>query len=101
MPESYIMPAKPTEESICEEATRLVDGPRRGEYGPAKDSFNNIAAVWSAILHKKLKEPLTAHEVAILMAGFKLVRESNKEKRDNRVDAVGYLILAQKIIDEA
>lgn len=87
-------------ETLCQEAERLINGERRGEYGPAKDSFTNIAETWTAHLRQRniLSESyyLKAADVAIMMAAFKLLRESSKPKRDNLVDAIGYILLAEK-----
>jgi hypothetical protein len=42
---------------------------------------------------------LFAEDVATLLLCVKLSRESNKRKRDNRVDAAGYLLCLDKIIE--
>ncbi len=86
-------------ESIAQEAERIINGPRRDAYGSANESFQRIANVWNSILFKSLSTPITAAQVALMMAGFKLCREANKEGRDNRVDMIGYLLLEQLIID--
>ena len=77
--------------SIMEEAELLVNGERRSDYGPARQSFDNIAAMWSVILG----QPVTAKEVALCMVALKLVRELGRAKRDNLVDACGYLRLIE------
>lgn len=80
-------------ESILQEAEQIVNGPRRDAYGPAEESFARVAAVWSSVL----KQPVTAHQVALCMIGLKLCREANKPARDNRVDLAGYVALADKL----
>lgn len=87
--------------SILLEAEHIINGPRREAYGPAEQSFARIAQVWSLQIEKKLKEPLTSHEVAMLMVGFKLVRESNSHGRDNLVDICGYAELGNQCFDGA
>lgn len=64
---------------------------READYGPADRNHENIAKIWNVQLFKKLKEPLTKEEVALLFIGAKLAREANEHKRDNLVDAVAYL----------
>jgi len=83
-------------ESIAEEAERLVNGPRRDDYGPVRESFDQVAAVWSALLGFNL----AAEDVAKLMIAYKLCRETNAAKRDNRVDLVGYTILLDRLETE-
>jgi hypothetical protein len=80
-------------QSIFEEGAQIVDGPRHEDYGDFHHNMKDIALVWSGILGVRIK----AKEVALCMAGLKLVRESNKHKRDNGVDAVGYMGIAHEI----
>ena len=84
--------------SIAEEAQEIIAGARQQEYGDARQSFEAIAKVWSALLRQKLSSDLTAADVALLMTSLKLVRESNQPKRDNRVDAIGYLLLLEELL---
>lgn len=84
-------------ESVCAEADRIINGERRSAYGPVEESFVALAEAYSVVLRKKLKEPLTAHDAALLGVALKLVRESNAPKRDNRVDLCGYASLADKV----
>jgi hypothetical protein len=90
------------DESIESEARRLISSDRRTDYGSVKDSFNNIALVWTGILrNRKLLSAdkyITGEEVALLMSALKLVREANKPKRDNRVDAVAYILLLDELL---
>jgi len=83
--------------STLQEAEEIINGPRRNSYGPAKESFERIASVWNSVLFKRLKEPVTGHDVALCMIGLKLCREANKPHRDNRVDINGYSDLADQI----
>lgn len=82
--------------TILEEASKLVDGDRRADYGPLDESMAAIAAVWNVVLKKKLQPAviLSPHDVALLMAGLKLCREANSHKRDNLVDGAAYLHIA-------
>lgn len=78
-------------ESVLEEANRIINGPRREAYGPAKESFDRIAAVWSAIIGTEI----TAKDVALCMIGLKCIRHTHGEGRDDLVDIAGYAGLAE------
>lgn len=97
--QDYIKEKRKDKESIAEEAARIIGGDRRESYGAAKESFDRIAAAWNLQVKSKLSTPLTGYDVAMMMAMFKLMREANKPKRDNRVDMIGYLLLAEQILD--
>jgi hypothetical protein len=79
--------------TIFEEGADIVNGPRHEDYGDFHRNMEDIANVWTGILGVRIK----AKEVALCMAGLKLVRESNKHKRDNGVDAIGYMGIAHEI----
>lgn len=78
---------------ILTEARNLISGPRREAYGDVTESFERVAIVWSALL----KHEVTASDVALLMAAFKLCREANKASAENRVDAIGYMVLKDQL----
>jgi hypothetical protein len=86
-------PEEGIEESVLEEAGRLISQDRRAEYGPVEESFQRVAAMWTQIIGA----PVTAKQVALCMAAMKICREVAKAKRDNLVDACGYMALAQQI----
>lgn len=83
-----------------EEAATLVHGARQANYGHPLDNFTGTAGIWNGIVHKKLNAPLTAEDVALCMVGVKLSRETHVPKRDNLVDAHGYLMTYQMVKDE-
>lgn len=85
--------------SILQEAEELIHGPRRNAYGPPRESFTRLAQLLSVTLHRKLKEPLTAHDAALVGVCLKLCRESNSPQRDNRVDGAGYFALADEVAE--
>ena len=87
MPEPA-QPIAPT--SIFEDAATIIAGDRRQSYGPVHESFQNVADVWNAILRGKARDTITPQQVALMMIGLKLIRESNRPDRDNRVDICGY-----------
>jgi len=86
------MPTKQTKRnkylpSILEEADKLVNEDRQKQYGHPYDNWNHIASIASAIL----KKPHTAEECIVVLLATKLSREIFKTKRDNLIDAAGYL----------
>lgn len=88
-------------ESIFSEAEKLINGPRRQDYGPVVGSLEAAAHAFTAVLYHKLKSPIVAKEVALCMAAYKCVRESGGTgKRDNLVDICGYAGLVQVIAEK-
>lgn len=73
-------------ETILEEAERIVNGPRRQEYGGCLESFERIAAMWSAYVGVAL----TGEDVAMLMVLLKVCRAKQGQHRDSLVDIAGY-----------
>jgi hypothetical protein len=78
-------------EAILTEAAGLITGDRNKTYGSPTENFSNTAALWSVQIGHKLTEPLTAAEVAQLMVQLKMARMIAQPKRDNFVDAAGYI----------
>jgi hypothetical protein len=79
-------------ESAFAAACRLVLGERNDDYGSPRGDFEGIAKMWSGLLYDKLKADITCEEALLMMAALKLRREAHKSKRDNLVDAYGYLL---------
>jgi hypothetical protein len=67
----------------CDIAKSLVSGDRAKQYGP----FVNNAVYAANVAH------CSVETVYLVMIGLKLSREQFKHKRDNIVDAIGYLAL--------
>jgi hypothetical protein len=81
------------QETILEEAGRIVDGPRRDTYGHPFDDHTAVGLAWTGILSKHLGIPITilpAHVVSMMMVAVKVVREVGVHDRDNLVDIAGY-----------
>jgi hypothetical protein len=85
-----------------QEAERLVHGPRQSTYGHPLDNFQATAHMWTGSLYYKLKPgmTITPEDVAMMMVQVKLAREVNVPKRDNIVDAHGYLMAHHLVIEE-
>lgn len=92
---------KPAEESILDEASRLVGGDRQADYGHPYYDFRRTALIWTGLFIDRLKdgEVFTARDVPLAMQGVKLSREINHPKRDNRVDGAGYWLTLQMVDD--
>lgn len=82
-----------SQETILQEAQRLVYGDRQADYGHPADDYGRAAAMWTVVLG----HPVTAKQAALCMCCVKISREVNKPKRDNMVDLAGYAAVAQRI----
>ena len=100
VPESGTTVPESGRESILTEAQRLVHGDRNAAYGHPLDDFARTAGMVSAMLAHKLKEPLTAEEVILIMCQVKISRQINKPKRDNMCDLAGYAECEDWCIEE-
>jgi hypothetical protein len=93
---------KPKRESILKEAERIVNGERANDYGSAEESFNKIASLTNLLLNENeiiaMTDGYITNTVACkVLIAVKLVRESNKHKRDNLVDLCGYAELLDRL----
>lgn len=97
-----VAPDSDPDELPHEEAARIVLGPRGAFYDSPRRNFGRIGLIWSGLLGRKLRDGqlITARDVALMMVGVKLSRESFRHKRDNIVDGHGYLMTLQMILDE-
>lgn len=77
---------------IFDEAAALLDVDRQADYGDPVANMDRVAAVWSVLLGVEV----TGRQVALCMAGLKLVRESQRPKRDNLVDLAAYAEIANR-----
>lgn len=82
--------------NILKTADEIINGERRASYGNANESFSNIAKAWSIIL----KIEVTKEQVDLCMMMLKIVRESNKHKKDNLTDICGYAQLLDNMYIE-
>lgn len=79
---------KPIDPTIATEAIQLVSGDRQAAYGHPAKNFADIARLWEVVLGY----PVTSEQVALCMVQVKIAREIHVKKRDNLVDAIGYLL---------
>lgn len=84
-----------SKESISQEADRLVNGDRGKAYGHPSRNFQLTADLWSVILGV----PVTPAQVALCMVQVKIARELHAPKRDNLVDAIGYILTYEKVLE--
>jgi len=82
-------------ESLCEEAQRLTTQDRNATYGHPADDYDRVSRAFNALTG----HCLTTEEAILFMVVMKLAREAHLPKRDNRVDAAGYLNCLQMVHD--
>ena len=84
--------------NVFEEAAKIVNGDREQQYGKAERNFQNIADQWSLYIKQKhgIAVELTDIDIGWMMADLKKCRQMNMPKRDNIVDAIGYIGLTHK-----
>lgn len=81
--------------SILAVAEELIHGQRAKDYGDAKESFNQIATLWSHYLG----HGINPQDVAMMMALLKMSRYKNSgyTHRDSLIDLAGYVALADEV----
>ena len=77
----------PNDETVCQEADRLVDSDRDDEYGHPKQDFELVGKLWGVALGC---DPIPARTVGIMLILLKVRRSIHKHKRDSLVDICGY-----------
>lgn len=85
------------DETILEEAQRIVYGARNDSYGKVSTNFKRIGTMWSAIIDA----PVTPEQVGLCMMALKISRQCHKPSRDNLVDCAGYAATLEKMSKEA
>jgi len=94
------VPKKKQRGSILLKALDTINGERQDYYGNPEDSFDLISDYWKAYLSRKKISELNSHDVCLMMTLFKIAREQYQKKKDNIVDAVGYLGIAGDMHEE-
>lgn len=88
--------ATPTLPAELEAASLVRNGRRQAAYGHPSADFDRTGKIWSGILGVEVS-PL---QVALCMAGLKISRlVGTPDHRDSLVDAHGYFVCYQRIID--
>ncbi len=83
-----------TRNEVLSEANRLIHGDRAVDYGDAQTSFEDISAIWSAIL----RHQVSPQDVARCMIALKMVRLSaSPQKVDSWVDIAGYAAIGGEL----
>jgi hypothetical protein len=84
--------------NVLEEANSIIYGDREETYGNPAVNLNRIAEQWSLYLAQKyeIAIPINFEDVCWMMADLKKVRQTHKGKRDNIVDALGYIALIDR-----
>jgi hypothetical protein len=85
-----------TDESVLEEAQRLVHGNRDADYGHPIDGYTRIGRMWGAILGIPDIDPRIC---CLMLAAMKVSRDVGKHKRDNLTDLAGYAECAQMVAE--
>lgn len=89
--------------NVLIEANKIIHGRAQDDYGNVKRSHTNIARQWTKYLYMKYgsNSAIDAEDVCYMMMLVKMIRDIHKPKRDNLVDACGYIALIQEIRDDA
>ncbi len=90
------------EDNILLEAATIIYGDREETYGHPAKNLNNIASLWAEYINQNLtyedgKVMITAEDVCWMMVLLKMARQMNSSKRDNLVDAAGYIALIERL----
>jgi hypothetical protein len=89
-------PAKP----LLLAAHDIINGERMLTYGPAENGMQGVADQWALYLRQKYKIDihLTAEDACWMMVDLKKFRQMHKSKRDNIIDAAGYIGIIERVI---
>lgn len=82
------------EVSVLQEADALINGSRNGDYGPPRQDYLcavHMYRAWSVHKYPDGARIESPEDGLMFMVFVKLSREAHKHKRDNLVDAAGYL----------
>lgn len=82
--------------SVLDEAKEIIYGDREQTYGEPGINLKRIARLWNAYLSNRDGD-LSAEDVAWMMVLLKTARQQHASKRDNLVDACGYIALIERL----
>ncbi len=86
--------------NILEEAQQIIYGDREQTYGKPDINLQRIGLLWSQYLSMRYDTTLpviSPEDVCWMMTLLKMARQMNAPKRDNLVDAAGYIALIERI----
>ena len=89
-----------TRQRVLREAEKCVCGKREQDYGTPEDSFQKIAALWTAYMSNNsiVDTVFSASDVAVMLALLKIARISeNPQHMDSWVDGCGYFACGGEI----
>jgi|TARA_Y100000310_G_scaffold263133_1_gene273162 hypothetical protein len=93
----------PVRDDVLQEANKIVSADREATYGPPKENFKAIGDLqysYSNLVEDRA--PSEEWRTAMNMALLKLARIATgpQHKRDNYIDACGYLALACELAED-
>jgi len=86
--------------SILNEAYDLVHGDRNEDYGDPWQDYERTVGAFKALMGEKKISEMTPEDGMMFMVCVKLSRQINAPKRDNLVDAAGYLECIQWSLEQ-
>jgi hypothetical protein len=91
------------QDTILSEAETFVYGDREKVYGHPARHFEAVAILWTAHLKAKYGSGIevSAEDVAWMMVQLKSARAMHAYKRDNQVDAAGYVAIVERLYESA
>lgn len=80
--------------NVLDQAQRIVTGDRAETYGHPSENHRCTGQLWTAYIQRKygVAFEFTVRDVAWLNVLQKISRDANQPKRDNLVDAAGYVL---------
>lgn len=91
--------------SVIEEAQAIIWGDREQMYGPPALNWERVATLWNGYLGAKYSNKarqeagwaIDPEDACWMMVLLKMSRQMHTGKRDNLVDAIGYIGLIERI----
>lgn len=88
------------------EAHKVINGQRMKTYGPMANGMQGVADQWNLYIRQKhdavngegFRLELSAEDICWMMADLKKFRQMHKSKRDNVLDAAGYMGLIERVL---
>ncbi len=86
---------------VLNAADRCITLDRAASYGSAQRGFGAIAKLWGALDDARGDRPRGAADVALFMAGVKMIRAAtNPDHADSWVDLAGYAAIGGELATE-